>query len=164
MDIIFCAGKSNWMKHKFGGKRKGKHGRGATHKVPVSSILECDGEFFVKTVPNIKAETVLELTIKKVQRGSLFYTNCYRIYDTLMFCGYRPLSVDRQYHFAAVCISMAGKASGVTPKSDFKNITVFHHNTSRLTSKNLDFRFNHRLQDIFPILVDFITDFGPNIE
>jgi transposase len=83
-----------------GGKREGKRERGAAHKIPVFGILERDGEVFVETVPNIKAETVLDLTINKVRRGSLVYTDKYRIYDTLMFCGYRHLRVDHQHHFA----------------------------------------------------------------
>ena len=149
----------------FGGKRKGKRGRGAAHKVPVFGILERDGEVFVETVPNIKAETVLELTIKKVRRGSLVYTDRYRIYDTLMFCGYRHLRVDHQHHFAKGRVYING-LEGFW--SYAKERLHKHHGISPerfpLYIKELEFRFNHRQQDIFPILVDFITDFGPNLE
>ena len=73
----------------FGGKRKGKRGRGAAGKVPVFGVLERDGRVYVQVVPNVKATTLLGFTTKKVRRGSLVYTDKYKAYDTLMFCGYR---------------------------------------------------------------------------
>ena len=34
---------------------------------------------------------MLSLTVKKVRRGSIVYTDRYKDYDALMFCGYRHL-------------------------------------------------------------------------
>ena len=84
----------------FGGRRKGGRGRGAAGKVPVFGILERNGHVQVEVVPNVKAETVLNLTIKKVRRGSIVYTDKFKIYDALMFCGYRHLKVDHGKHFS----------------------------------------------------------------
>jgi transposase len=55
----------------FGGRRKGKRGRGAGHKVPVFGILERDGQVSVQVVPDVRADTLLGLTVKKVRRGSI---------------------------------------------------------------------------------------------
>ena len=55
----------------FGGKRKGKRGRGSRNKVPVFGILERNGNVKVEVVEDVKAETLLEEPIKKVKRGSL---------------------------------------------------------------------------------------------
>ncbi len=55
----------------FGGKRKGKRGRGAAGKVPVSGILEREGRVFVEVLPTTRAKDVLALTVKKVRRGSI---------------------------------------------------------------------------------------------
>jgi transposase len=55
----------------FGGKRKGNWGRGAAGKVPVFGILERNGIVHVNVVPNVTAETLLGLTVKKVCRGSV---------------------------------------------------------------------------------------------
>ena len=86
----------------FGGKRKGKRGHGAAGKVPVFGILERDGRVSVEVVPNIRAETVLKLTVKKVRRGSLVYTDRFQIYDALIFCGYRHLTVDHGKYFSTI--------------------------------------------------------------
>ncbi|MCD6502146.1 transposase, partial [bacterium] len=44
---------------------------------------------------------------QKVRRGSIVYTDRYRAYDSLMFCGYRHLAVNHRTHFATgrVCIN-----------------------------------------------------------
>ncbi|MCE2504111.1 MAG: transposase [Chlorobi bacterium] len=69
--------------------------------MPVFGTLERKGQVFVEALLHVKAETILELTIKKVRRGSSVYTDrYYGIYDTLMFCGYRHLRVDYTTHFA----------------------------------------------------------------
>ncbi len=52
----------------FGGKRKGKRGRGAYNKIPVFGILERNGKVKVEIVDSIDAETLLRATIKKVRK------------------------------------------------------------------------------------------------
>jgi transposase len=85
----------------FGGRRKGRRGRGAAGKVPVFGILERNGVVSVTVVPNVSAETLIGLTVKKVRRGSIIYTDKFKSYDSLMYCGYRHLKVDHQYRFAS---------------------------------------------------------------
>ena len=84
----------------FGGRRKGRRGRGARGKIPVFGILERRGRVHVEVVPDVTAETLLASTLRLVRRGSLVYTDRYRSYDTLMFCGYRHLRVDHSRRFA----------------------------------------------------------------
>ena len=54
----------------FGGKRRGKRGRGAMDKIPVFGILERNGKVRVEIVEDVSAETILRETLKKVKRGS----------------------------------------------------------------------------------------------
>ncbi len=74
--------------------------RGAAGKVPVFDILEREGRVFVEVIPNVQAETLLGMLVKKVRRGSIVYTARYRSYDSLMVCGYRHLRIDLRRHFA----------------------------------------------------------------
>ena len=48
------------------------------NKIPVFGILERGGKVKVEVVKDVKAETLLKETIKKVKRGSLIYTDKYR--------------------------------------------------------------------------------------
>ena len=85
----------------FGGRRKGKRGRGAAGKVPVFGILERNGQVHVSVVADVSAATLLKLTVKKVRRGSVVYTDRFGSYDSLMFCGYRHLKIDHQKLFSS---------------------------------------------------------------
>jgi transposase len=78
----------------FGGKRKGKRGRGAGGKMIVFGILERGGKVSVKIVKDVSSETLIQETVTKVRRGSIVYTDKWKGYDSLMFCGYRHLNID----------------------------------------------------------------------
>jgi transposase len=84
----------------FGGRRKANRGRGAFNKVPVFGILERDSIAKVEVVKDVSARTLIDLTIKTVKRGSIVYTDKFRSYDSLMFCGYRHLKLDNKKRFS----------------------------------------------------------------
>lgn len=149
----------------FGGRRKGKRGRGAANKVPVFGILEREGKVYVQVVPNVKAQTVLGLTVKKVRRGSIVYTDKFKIYDSLMFCGYRHLNLDHGKYFAKGRVYING-LEGFW--SYAKERLMKHHGISPkrfpLYIKELEFRYNHRNHDIFNTVVKYLADLVPNLE
>ena len=74
---------------------------GAAGKVPVFGVLERNGVVKVEVVPHLTAEKILNMTVKTVRRGSLVYTDRFRSYDALLFCGYRHLRVDHGKKFAS---------------------------------------------------------------
>lgn len=146
----------------FGGRRKGKRGRGASGKVPVFGILERNGKVSVTVVPNVGAQTLLDKTVKIVKRGSLVYTDKFRSYDSLMFCGYRHLSLDHTHSFSRGRVHING-LEGFW--SYAKERLIKHHGIKPhrfpLYLKELEFRYNHRQQDIYPIICQYITDLVP---
>jgi len=106
---------------------------------------------------------VLGLAITKVRRGSIVYTDRYRIYDALMFCGYRHLKVDHGKQFSRGRVYING-LEGFW--SWAKERVIKHHGISAhrfpLYLKELEFRYNHRDQDIFTIIAQYLCDFVPN--
>lgn len=57
-------------------------------------ILERKGIVRVEVLRNVTAEEILSHTIKTVRRGSILYTDKFKSYDSLMFCGYRHLRIE----------------------------------------------------------------------
>jgi transposase len=144
----------------FGGKRKGKRGRGAGHKIPVFGILERQGIVQVEVLPNVSAQSLLNLTVKKVRRGSIVYTDKFRGYDALMFCGYRHLRIDHEKVFSSGKVYING-LEGFW--SYAKERLIKHHGVSiqkfPLYLKEMQFRYNHRNQNIFEILTQNLCNF-----
>jgi transposase len=143
----------------FGGRRKGKRGRGAAGKVPVFGILERAGKVTVEVVPDVKAETLLELTVKKVRRGSIVYTDKFKGYDSLMFCGFRHLKVDHGKRFARGKVYINGLEGfwSYAKERLIKFHGVSKHNFP-LYLKELEFRYNHRKdENIIQTIVNYLT-------
>ncbi len=148
----------------FGGKRKGKRGRGAAGKVPVFGILERGGRVKVEAVGNVTAQTLLASTVKLVRRGSVVYTDRYQVYDALMFCGYRHLRVDHDRRFSRGKVHING-LEGFWAYA--KERLIKHHGVSKerfpLYLKEMEFRYNHRHQDLFTLVVQQLTQLVPNL-
>jgi transposase len=146
----------------FGGRRKGKRGRGAAGKVPVFGILERDGQVHVSVVADVSAATLLRLTVKKVRRGSVVYTDRFGSYDSLMFCGYRHLKIDHQKLFSSGRVYING-LEGFW--SWAKERLMKHHGVSKarfpLYLKELEFRYNHRTDDLFDQVANYLCDLVP---
>ena len=58
---------------------------------------------------DVSAETLVGETVKKVRRGSIVYTDRWRGYSSLMFCGYKHLSVDHEYKFKSGKVYKEGR-------------------------------------------------------
>ena len=148
----------------FGGKRKGPRGRGAKNKVPVFGILERNGLVSVDVIPNVGAKTLMDMTLKKVRRGSIVYTDKFRGYDALMFCGYRHLKVDHGKYFANGKVYING-LEGFW--SFAKERLMKYHGVSQekfpLYLKELEYRYNNRDKNLFVLLTQLLVNFLPNL-
>ena len=149
----------------FGGHRKGIRGRGAAGKVRVFGILERDGQVYVEVVPNVRPATLLPITVKKVRRGSIVYTDRFAAYDALMYCGYRHLAVDHRARFTHGKVYING-LEGFW--SWAKERLIKHHGISPrwfpFYLKELEFRYNHRNESLFPLLVERLAQLVPDLE
>lgn len=148
----------------FGGRRKGKRGRGAAGKVPVFGIYGRNGTVRVEVVKNVTAESLLNMTIKKVRRGSIVYTDKFRSYDALMFCGYRHLRVDHKRRFSSGRVYING-LEGFW--SYAKERIIKFHGVSKekfpLYLKEMEFRYNNRHHNLFNILVQKLCNLVPDL-
>lgn len=146
----------------FGGRRKGKRGRGAYNKVPVFGILERNGTVLVEVVKDVTAESLLSLTIKTVRRGAIVYTDKFRSYNALMFCGYRHLKVNHKKRFASGKVYINGLEGFWSYAKE--RIMKFHGVSKEkfpLYLKEMEFRYNNRNNDIFTLLVENLCDTVP---
>lgn len=148
----------------FGGRRKGKRGRGAAGKVPVFGILERNGVVKVEAVKDVKARTLLDLTVKTVRRGSIVYTDKFKGYDSLMFCGYRHINIDHKKFFANGKVYING-VEGFW--SYAKERLIKFHGISKekfpLYLKEMEFRYNNRGKSLFNLLAQNLCNLVPEL-
>lgn len=148
----------------FGGRRKGKRGRGAAGKVPVFGILERNGTVWVEVVKDVTAESLLSMTIKTVRRGSIVYTDKFRSYNALMFCGYRHLRVDHRKRFSTGKVYINGLEGFWSYAKE--RIMKFHGVSKEkfpLYLKEMEFRYNDRNNNIFTLLVENLCHTVPKV-
>ena len=67
----------------FGRKRKGNRGRGAFNKAIVFGILERKSRVYLKIVENVSKEVLMTVIEKKTKKGSVFYTDGFKSYNSL---------------------------------------------------------------------------------
>ena len=135
----------------FGGRRKGRRGRGARGKSVVFGLLERDGKVYTKVVESVTAEELMRHIRARACKGSVYYSNAFRGYQSLRCYG-------------AHCTAGHGRALGgrhtqnpINGIEDFwsyaKHILRNYRGVSRrnfpMYLKEIEYRFNHRKEDLF---------------
>ena len=83
----------------FGGRRKGKRGRGAAGKVPVFGILKRGGHVYTKVIPNTKAKTLMGIMQERIIPDSIVYTDTYRSYNVLDVSEFKHYRINHSKRF-----------------------------------------------------------------
>ena len=160
---LFMTGEIELDESYFGGRRKGKRGRGAAGKVPVFGILERNGVVKVEVVRDVTAQSLLNMTVKTVRRGSIVYTDKFRSYDALMFCGYRHLRVDHGKRFSSGKVYINGLEGFWSYAKE--RLAKFHGVSKEkfpLYLKEMEFRYNNRDKNIFNLTVQNLCCLVPD--
>jgi len=140
----------------FGGKRKGKRGRGAYNKAIVFGILERNSKVYTTVVPNVKASTLMKYIKEKTRKGSVFYTDTFRSYKSLIFYGkhekidHRKTLVEYNKHINGI------EGFWSYAKERFMKYHGIGKHNYYWYLKEMEFRFNYRDEDVFKKLVNII--------
>ena len=84
----------------FGGRRKGKRGRGSVGKVPVFGLLKRGGKVFAEIIPDAKSSTLMPLIQEKVVPDSIVYTDTFRSYNALDVSEFKHERINHSKLFA----------------------------------------------------------------
>jgi transposase len=144
----------------FGGRRKGQRGRGAAGKSVVFGLLERDGRVYTKVVENVSAETLLTHIRAKTRKGSVYYTDAFK--------GYQSLKRYGKHHTVNHTKSLVDRRTknhinGIEGFWSFgKHILYNYRGVSKyhfpMYLKEIEYRFNHRRDNLFKLFLH--TFFG----
>jgi len=135
----------------FGGRRKGLRGRGAAGKSIVFGLLEREGRVYAKVVENVSAETLMRHIQARTRKGSVYYTDAFRGYQSLQRYGKHHVVshgkqfVDRRTH---------NHINGIEGFWSYaKHILYNYRGVSKyhfpMYLKEIEYRYNHRGENIF---------------
>ena len=84
----------------FGGRRKGKRGRGAADKIPVFGLLKRCGKVYSKIIPDASGATLIPIIERKVVHDSIVYSDFWRRYNVLDMSDFHHFRVNHSTLFA----------------------------------------------------------------
>jgi transposase len=84
----------------FGGRRKGKRGRGAGGKTPVFGLLKRGGRVYTKIIPDASSATLYPIIERKVVPDSIVYSDCWRGYNVLDVSDFKHFRINHSVLFA----------------------------------------------------------------
>jgi len=144
----------------FGARRvRGKRGRGAGGKTPVFGVLKRQGKVFTQIVPDCSRKTLQAIIRGKVSLNSVIHSDRFRSYDGLVDLGYR-----RHYRVNHGRDEFVSKKSHINGIENFWGIAKLRlskfrgmsKSTFYLHLKETEFRFNHRNEDVYKLLLQML--------
>ena len=98
-DAVF-AGEVEVDESYFGGKRKGRRGRGAAGKTPVFGLLKRGGKVYTQVIPNAGSSTLLPIIERKVVPDSIVYSDAWHGYNALDISDFKHYRINHSTLFA----------------------------------------------------------------
>lgn len=151
----------------FGARRiKGKRGRGAYGKTIVFGIFQRNGHVYTEIVENCSKATLQAVIRGKVALQSIIYSDGWRGYNGLVDVGYgKHLRVDHgQDEFAKGRTHINGiEGFWGYAKTRLVRFRGMAPSTFNLHLKECEFRFNHRGQDLYKLILEIIRNRPLNV-
>src|SRR5512139_1592039 len=144
----------------FGARRiKGKRGRGAYGKTIVFGVFKRNGKVYTEIVPDCSKVTLQAIIRGKVDPESIIYSDGWRGYNGLVDVGYgKHLRVDHgRDEFAKGHTHINGiEGFWGYAKTRLVRFRGMNPSTFNLHLKECEFRFNHRGQDLYKLILKIV--------
>ncbi len=146
----------------FGPRRiPGKRGRGASGKTIVFGIFKRQGKVYTEIVPDARKKTLQRVIRGKVKPASVIHSDGWRGYDGLVDVGY-----DKHYRVNHGQDEFANGNRHINGIESFwsfakRRLTQFNgvpKKTFYLHLKETEFRFNHRNDNLYKILLTHLRE------
>ena len=142
----------------FGPRRvRGKKGRGAFKKTPVFGLLKRNGKVYTQIIEECDRYTLHRIIKERVDKNSIIHSDGWLGYDGLVDVGYK-----KHYRVNHSKNEFASKKSHINGIENFWGLAKvrlsrfrgIHKHTFYLHLKESEFRFNHRKENLYSILLE----------
>lgn len=146
----------------FGGRRKGQRGRGAAGKSVVFGLLERDGRVYTRVVHSVDAATLMEIIRRKTRKGSVYFTDSFRSYNSLHRFG-KHYWVNHGKNFATRRAHINGiEGFWSFAKHKLYNYRGVSRSNFPLYLKEMEWRYNHRKENTLQLLIHIYFGYVSN--
>jgi transposase len=144
----------------FGPRRvRGKRGRGASGKTIVFGLFKRGGQVYTEIVPDCSKKTLQAIIRGKIDASAMVNTDGWRGYDGLVDVGF-----DRHFrvrHGQDEFVVGASHINGIESfwsfaKARLQQFKGLPKHTFLLHLKESEFRFNHRSEDLYKLLLKLL--------
>ena len=144
----------------FGPRRvRGKRGRGAGDKTIVFGLFKRGGQVYTEIVPDCSKKTLQAIIRGKIDAAAMVNTDGWRGYDGLVDVGF-----DRHFrvrHGQDEFVQGASHSNGIESfwrfaKARLQQFKGVPKHTFLLHLKESEFRFNHRYEDLYKLLLKLL--------
>jgi transposase len=141
----------------FGARRvRGKRGRGARGKTIVFGIYKRNGRVYPQTIPNCKKASLQAIIQGRVDLTSTIHTDGFRSYDGIVHMGYKKHY--RVQHGQDEFVRGTSHINGIEgfwglAKTRLVKFKGMSRSTFYLHLKECEWRFNHRDEDLYQLLL-----------
>jgi len=140
---------------------KGKRGRGAYGKTIVFGLLKREGKVYTEIIPDVKAVTLQGVIRGRVDINSVIHSDGWRGYDGLVDIGYNKHF--RVHHGKNEFIRGKSHINGIESFWSYAKIRLvkfrgIDKKSFNLHLKECEFRFNHRGEDLYKILLEIFRN------
>ena len=144
----------------FGPRRvRGKRGRGAGGKTIVFGIFKRNGKVYTEIVPDAKKRSLQAIIRGRVDAGSVVHSDGWRGYDGLVDVGYEKHF--RVHHGKSEFARGRSHINGIEAFWSFAKVRLhrlkgIHKQTFYLHLKECEWRFNHRKENLYTVLLKLL--------
>ena len=141
----------------FGARRvRGKRGRGARGKTIVFGVYKRNGRVYTEIIPNCKKASIQAIIRGKVELSATLHTDGFRSYDGIVHMGYQKHY--RVHHDRDEFVRGTVHINGIEgfwglAKTRLVKFKGMSPSTFYLHLKECEFRFNHRDEDLYHLLL-----------
>jgi transposase len=144
----------------FGPRRvRGKRGRGASGKTIVFGLFKRNGKVYTEIVPDVKRRSLQAIIRGRVDVGSVIHSDGWRGYDGLVDLGYEKHF--RVHHGKSEFVRGRSHINGIEAFWSFAKVRLhrlrgIHKHTFYLHLKECEWRFNHRHEKLYTVLLPLL--------
>lgn len=141
----------------FGARRvRGKRGRGARGKTIVFGVYKRNGRVYTEIIPNCKKANIQAIIRGKVELTATLHTDGFRSYDGIVHMGYQKhyrVNQDRDEFVRGSAHINGIEGFWGLAKTRLVKFKGMSPSTFYLHLKECEFRFNHRDEDLYQLLL-----------